>query len=100
MLKLIAILTGCSLTPAFGAQPAEQTDQVDAKKQSQKPKNVQKQQFTPKQQQTGPNTHVQKLQTQHINKPVTNTVNTNVPKQQKMQRMAPRQTNTPPTVQS
>jgi hypothetical protein len=68
MLRLIAIFTGCSLALAVSVQAKEQTDQADAKKQSQKPKNVQKQQFIPKQQQQQrqlktPSTHVQKLHT-------------------------------------
>ncbi len=97
MLKLIAILTGCSLTLAVSVHAAEQTDQPNPKKQSQKPKTVQKQQFTPKQQ-TGPNTHVQKLQTQHVNRPVTN-VNPNVSKKQ-FQKTPVTKTNTLPAVQS
>jgi hypothetical protein len=64
MLRLISIFTGCSLALAVSVQAKEQTDQADAKKQSQKPKNVQRQQFTPKQQQLKtPNTHVQKMHT-------------------------------------
>jgi len=67
MQKLIAIITGCSLALAVSLQAAEPTEQVNAKKQSQKNK-VQKQQFTPKQQQLKTqnmktqNTHVQKVQ--------------------------------------
>src|ERR1700682_4497660 len=64
MLKLIAILTSCCLTLAVTVHAAEQADQENAKKPSQKPKNVQKQQFTPKQQQVKtPNVHVEKVHT-------------------------------------
>ena len=99
MLKLIAILTSCSLTLALSAQAAEQTDQADAQKQSQKPKKVQKQQFTPKQQQLKTqDTHVQKVHTDHVNKPVVNTTNAPVTKKQRY--MLPNQTNTLPAVQS
>ena len=94
MLKLIAILTSCSLAFALSVQAKEHTDQTDPKKQ--KSKNVQKQQFTPKQQQLKTqNTHVQKV---HVNKPVV--TNTPVPKKQELRRMTPVQTNTPANVQS
>jgi hypothetical protein len=64
MLKLIAIFTGCALALAASVQAKEQADQADADKHSQKPKNAQKQQFAPRQQQLKtPNVHVQKLQT-------------------------------------
>ena len=99
MLKLIAVLTGFSLTLALTAHAAEQADQVNAKKQPQKPKNVQKQQFAPKQQQPRPNAHVQRVQTQHVNRPVTNNVNTNVSKKQ-FQKTPVARTNTLPAVQS
>jgi hypothetical protein len=65
MLRLIAILTSCSLALAFSVQAKEHSDQNTAKAQSQKPKNAQKQQFAPKHQQQmkTPKTHVEKLQT-------------------------------------
>ena len=101
MLKLIAIITGCSLTLAVSVQAKEQTDQADAKKHTQKSKNVQKQQFTPKQQQLkAPNTHVQKVHTEHMNTAVTNPTNTPGPKKQQLRKMTPVQTNTPATVQA
>jgi hypothetical protein len=99
MLKLIAILTGCSLTLVVTVQAAEKVDPAAAKKPAQKSKAVvQKQQFTPKQH-TAPKTHVQTLQTQHANKPLRNNPNTTVPKQQ-LRKMAPTQPNTAPMVQS
>jgi peptidoglycan hydrolase-like protein with peptidoglycan-binding domain len=99
MKKFIALLIGCSLALAVSVQAKEQADQTDAKKHSQKPKNVQKQQFTPKQQQLKTqNIHVQKVHTEHVNKPVVTTTNTPVTKKQ--QYMAPNQTNTLPAVQS
>ena len=102
MLKLIAILTSCSLALAFSVQAKEQNDQTDqavAKKQSQKPKNVQKQQFAPKQQQlTTQDTHVQRVHTDRVNKPVITTTNRPVTKKQPY--MLPNQTNTLPAVQS
>lgn len=58
MLKLIAILTSCSLALAVSVQAAEKPDQPDAKKPAQKPKNVPKQQVVP-QQRTAPKTQVQ-----------------------------------------
>lgn len=66
MQKLIAILTACSLTFGASVQAKEKAEQDAAKHQSQKPKNVQKQQIAPKQQQQplkAPKTHVEKLQT-------------------------------------
>ncbi len=51
MLKLIAILIAGSLTFAVSLEAKEHSDQDSAKAQSQKPKNVQKQQFAPRQQQ-------------------------------------------------
>jgi hypothetical protein len=102
MLKLIAILTSCSLALAFSVQAKEQNDQTDqavAKKQSQKPKNVQKQQFAPKQQQLKTqDTHVQRVHTDRVNKPVITTTNRPVTKKQPY--MLPNQTNTLPAVQS
>lgn len=99
MLKLIAILTSCSLALALSVQAKEQTDQTDPKKQSHKPKTVQKQQFTPKQQQLKTqNTTVPKVHTEHVNKPVINTTNTTVPKKQKW--TPSNQTNTQTNVQS
>ena len=100
MLKLISIITGCSLTLVVSLQAAQQTDQVDAKKQSQKPKNVQKQQFTPKQQQVKtPNTRVQKVQTYHPNRTLKTDLNTNASKKQ-IQKTPVVPTNTLPAVQS
>jgi hypothetical protein len=91
MRKLIAILTSCSLALALSVQAKEQTDQTDAKKQSQKPKNVQKQQFAPKQQQLKTqNTHVQKVHTD---------ASTNAPTK-KIQKTPVVQSNTLPTVDS
>jgi hypothetical protein len=99
MLKLIAILTSCSLALALSVHAKEQTEQNDPKKQSHKPKTVQKQQFTPKQQQLKTqNIHVQKVHTEHVNKPVVTNANTPVTKKQ--QYMTPNQTNTLPAVQS
>jgi hypothetical protein len=102
MLRLIAILTSCSLALTFSVQAKEQNDQTDqaaAKKQSQKPKNVQKQQFTPKQQQLKmQDTHVQKVHTDRVNKPVATTTKTPVPKNQRY--MPPNQPNTLPAVQT
>jgi hypothetical protein len=102
MLKLIAILTSCSLALAVSVQAKEQNDQTDqavAKKQSQKPKSVQKQQFTPKQQQLKKqDTHVQRVHTDRVNKPVITTTNRPVTKKQPY--MLPNQTNTLPAVQS
>jgi hypothetical protein len=71
MLKLIAILTSCSLALAFSVQAKEHSDQNTAKAQSQKPKNAQKQQFAPKQQQQlkTPKTHVEKLQRPRTDSP-------------------------------
>jgi len=97
MLKLIAILTGCSLALGVSLRAAEQTDQTDAKKQSQKPKNVQKQQFTPKQQQLKTqNTHVQKVQTDRTLK---TDVNTNASRKH-IEKTPVVQSNTLPAVQS
>jgi hypothetical protein len=97
MKKLIAILTSCSLALVLSVQAKEENDQ--AKKHSQKPKNVQKPQFTPKQQQLKTqNTHVQRVHTDHVNKPVVNTTNTNA--LTKKQHYTPNQTNTLPAVQS
>ena len=59
MLKLIAILTSCSLALAVSVQAAEKPDQPDAKKPAAKPKNVPKQQAAPKQQPAAPKTQVQ-----------------------------------------
>jgi hypothetical protein len=104
MLKLIAILTSCSLALAFSVQAKEQNDQTDqaaAKKQSQKPKNVQKQQFTPKQQQLKTqNTQVRNMRTERVNKPVVTHTNQPVLKKQEFQKVTPVQTNTLPAVQS
>ena len=103
MLKLIAILTSCSLALALSVQAKEQTEQTDqanAQKQSQKPKKVQKQQFTPKQQQLKtPNTRVQKVQTDHPNRTLRTDVNTNASKKQ-IQKTPVVQSNTLPAVQS
>jgi hypothetical protein len=99
MLKFITLLTSCSVALALSAHAAEPTDQANPKKQSQKPKNVQKQQFTPKQQQLKtPNTHVQKVQTDHPNRTLRTDVNTNASKKQFQK--TPAQTNTLPAVQS
>jgi len=99
MLKLIAILTSCSLALALSVQAKEQTEQNDPKKQSHKPKTVQKQQFAPKQQQLKTqNTHVQKVHTEHVNKPVV--TNTPGPKKQELRKMTPIPTHTPANVQS
>ena len=104
MLKLIAILTSCSLALAFSVQAKEQNDQTDqaaAKKQSQKPKNVQKQQFTPKQQQLKTqNTQVRNMRTEHVNKPLVTTTHQPVVKKQELRKMTPVQTNTQTNVQS
>jgi hypothetical protein len=101
MLKFIAILTSCSLALAVSVQAKEQTEQTDPKTQSHKPKSVQKQQFTSKQQQLKTqNTNVQKLHTDRVNKPVVNTTNTTVPKKHELRRMTPIPTHTPVTVQS
>ncbi len=100
MLKLIALLTGCCLTLAFSLHAAEQTDQANPKKQSQKPKNVPKQQFTPKQQQRKtPNTHVQDVHARHVDKSMTNQPKTTVHKD-KVRRMVLTETDTPAHVQS
>jgi hypothetical protein len=93
MLKLIAILTSCSLALALSVQAKEQNDQANAKKHSQKSKNVQKQPQLKTQ-----NTHVQKVHTDRVNKPVVTNTNTNVTKKQHY--VAPNQTNTLPAVQS
>ena len=68
MQKLIAILTAGFLTFAVSLQAKEHADQDAGKAQSQKPKNVQKQQFAPKheQQLKAPKTHVEKLHTPKI----------------------------------
>jgi hypothetical protein len=97
MKKLIAILTSCSFALVLSVQAAEQTDQTDAKKPSQKPKNVQKQQFTPKQQQLKTtNTNVQKV---HTDRTLKTDVNTNASKKQ-IQKTPVVQSNTLPAVQS
>ena len=83
MQKIIALLTAGCLTLAVSVQ-AEKPEAADAKKQKQ-PKNVQKQQVAPRQQ-VAPKQHqlktqnvnVQKQHVERVNKPVTNTVNTNV----------------------
>lgn len=95
MKRFITILTACCCALAVTLPAAEQPDQPDAKKDSKKPKNVQKQQVSPKQVQPQPqqlktNTHVQNNQTRHNNKPVTNTTTTNtVPKHNNARYMAP-----------
>ena len=97
MLKLIAILTSCSLALAVSVQAKEQTDQTDAKKQSQKPKNVQKQQFTPKQQQLKTkDAHVQKV---HTDRTLKTDVNTNASRKQ-FEKTPVVESNTLPAVQS
>ena len=97
MLKLIALITGCCLTLAASLHAAEQTDQTDPKKQSQKPKNVQKQQFTPKQQQLKTqNTHVQKV---HTDRTLKTDVNTNASRKH-IEKTPVVQSNTLPAVQS
>jgi putative peptidoglycan binding protein len=98
MHKLIAIFIGCSLALAASAPAAEQVEQVDAKKQSQKPKNVQKQ-VVPKQQQVKtPKTHVEKVHTDHPNRTLHTDANTNASK--KIQKTPVVQSNTLPAVQS
>ena len=106
MQKIIALLTAGCLTLAVSVQ-AEKPEAADAKKQKQ-PKNVQKQQVAPRQQ-VAPKQHqlktqnvnVQKQHVERVNKPVTNTVNTNVPKKQEhLRKMTPVQTNTPANVQT
>ena len=93
MLKFIAILTSCSLALALSVQAREQNDKPDAKKHSQKPKNVQKQPQLKTQ-----NTHVQKVHTDHVNKPVVTNTNTNVTK--KKEWTPSNQTNTHTNIQS
>jgi hypothetical protein len=97
MLKLIAILTSCCLTLAVSVPAAEQADQENAKKPSQKPKNVQKQQFTPKQQQVKtPNVHVEKV---HTDRSLHTDANTNVSRKH-IEKTPVVQSNTLPAVQS
>ena len=97
MKNFIALLIGCSLALAVGVQAKEQTDQNDAKKHSQKPKNVQKQQFTPKQQQLKTqDTHVQKV---HTDRTLKTDINTNASKKQ-FEKTPVVQSNTLPAVQS
>ncbi len=97
MLKLIAILTSCCLTLAVSVHAAEQADQENAKKPSQKPKNVQKQQFTPKQQQVKtPNAHVEKV---HTDRTLHTDANTNISRKH-IQKTPVVQSNTLPAVQS
>jgi hypothetical protein len=100
MQKLIALLTAGCLTLAVSVQAAEKPADANAKKQ--KSKNVPKQQVAPKQpQMKTQNTHVQKQHVERVNKPITNTANTNVPKkQQTLRKMTPIQTHTPANVQS
>jgi hypothetical protein len=98
MQKLIALLTAGCLTLALSVQGAEKPEDPNAKKQ--KPKNVQKQQVAPKQQQLKtPNTHVQQHQqhVERVNKPVTNTRNIDVSKKP---RTLPPRTNSPANVQT
>jgi hypothetical protein len=97
MKKLIAILTSCSFALLLSVQAAEQADQTDAKKPSQKPKNVQKQQFTPKQQQLKtPNTQLNKV---HTDRTLKTDVNTNASRKQ-FQKTPVVESNTLPAVQS
>jgi hypothetical protein len=98
MLKLIAILTSCSLALALGVQAAEPVEQVNAKKQSQKPKTIPRQQFAPKQQQLKtPNTHVQKL---HTDRTLKTDANRNVTRKQFQKTPVVQQPNTLPAVQT
>jgi hypothetical protein len=104
MKKFIALLIGCSLALTVSVQAKEQNDQTDqanAKKQSQKPKNVQKQQFTPKQQQLKTqNTQVRNMRTERVNKPVVTTTHQPVVKKQEFRKVTPVQTHTQTNVQS
>lgn len=85
MKTFIALLTLASCALAFGAKPADQADQVDAKKQSQKPKNAPKQQVAPMQQRTLPNAKVQKPRVERSTNAVTNNVvPKNVPKKERV----------------
>src|SRR2546421_8002522 len=86
MKNFIALLIACSCALAFGAKPAEQANQAEAKALSQKPKNAPKQQFIPKQQQLKtPNTHVQKLQTPRTLTPRVTKKQLQTPTQQHLQ---------------
>ncbi|HSP45516.1 MAG TPA: hypothetical protein VLO30_05950, partial [Chthoniobacterales bacterium] len=91
MLKLIAILTGCSLTLAISIQAAENVDPAAAKKPSQKSK------VAPKQH-NAPRTQIQRTPAQHANKPTS--THTNTVQKQQLRRMAPIQPKTAPMVQS
>jgi putative peptidoglycan binding protein len=96
MLKLITILTGCSVALAVSVQAAK--PQASDKKSAPKPKTVQKQQVAPKQH-TAPSTHVQKVHTQHQTNAVSKPMHSNVSKKQA--RTVPAvQSSKLPTVQS
>ena len=93
MRKLITILIGCSLTLAAGAWAAKPDANKGAAK---KPKNVQKQQAAPKQQQLkAPKTQVH---SERAKKPVTNDAGPKVSKKQVQQ--TPEVSNAPPSVKS
>src|SRR5438045_5096196 len=104
MHKLIAILTGCCLALVVSAQAVEQPNEATVK--AQKNKNAPKQLVAPKQPQarTMPNTHVQTVHPQRLDRSVHPNANanlkTNVSKKPIRQQMVPDQPKTAPVVES